>query len=124
MADVKTPFKHTFFRLNQTIYEWGIGWVISTEAADAWEVEVKKLLVQLGFKPIYSKSGRVWEGFNKEGESLYMHPMDFTGYIHEDNVKRYEEIIRAFTSKYWNLKEVLKRLICILCNRKAIVWRG
>ena len=97
-----SPYKHVFFRINQSIYGWGKGYLISNEAINEWEKEVIQILclLKLVLKPknIY---GACHEGLSELGESLYMHPMDFSGYIHTDNIKRFEEVIKNFNSKYW-----------------------
>lgn len=120
--NVESPYKHTFFRLRQNIYEWGQGWVVSQTAANEWELQVVELLKQLGFTPVHHKIGRVWEGFNAEGESLYMHPMDFTGYIHEANIAKYEAIIKAFETKYWTLSSVDR--YPMQSERNQMAWIG
>lgn len=98
-----SPYKHVFFRLKQNIYEWGKGWLISDSMANSWEIEIVKLLNALNLLPVKSQYGKVYEGFNESGESLYMHPMDFTGYIHKDNIKAFETKIKEFSekSRYW-----------------------
>lgn len=102
-----SPFKQVIFRLNQTVYLWGEGWVIIKEMQIEWEEQVKELLGKLNLKlaphnPVY---GECVEGFNSAGESMYMHPMEFTGYLHEDSIKHFETLIKEFKSKFWMLGE-------------------
>ena len=100
-------FRHVYFRLNQTIYVWGKGWVISEDARIEWHKQIAQLLELCKFNiKVPKQSMYCYEGFNCDGESLYMHPMDFSGYIHKDNIAKFEAIVRAFESKYWTVRGV------------------
>lgn len=100
---IVSPYKHVYFRLHQTIYRWGKGWIVSDHAREQWEQEIKVLISTLGLKEYKaSVTGAAPQGVNKIGESIYMHPMDFTGIIHEDNINHFTTVINAFKSQYWS----------------------
>lgn len=100
---IVSPYKHVYFRIHQHIYQWGTGWVVSDHAREEWEREVLQLISLLGLKEYRAKiTGASPQGVNETGESIYMHPMDFTGIIHEDNINQFTTVINAFKSQYWS----------------------
>ena len=103
MTQPNFPYKQVNIFLNQSIYVWGKGWVLSMEAYHAWEKEIRELITKLGMQLKKEKvvSSACDEGVNSIGESLYFHPMNFSGYIHEDNIESVLETIKTFKSKYW-----------------------
>ena len=119
-----TKYKHVFFRLNQKCYIWGKGWVLSSAARDEWEKQIVQLLIDLGLtiKPI-DRIFTCYEGFNDLGEGIYMHPMDFSGIVHEDNIAKWEAIFRKAESKYWTIRIVdaypLRKDSCIAYPKRV-----
>jgi hypothetical protein len=103
MTQPEFPYKQVNIFLNQKIYLWGKGWTISMEAYHEWEKEIRELITKL--KMVIKKekvvSNASDEGVNSIGESLYFHPMNFSGYIHQDNIESVLETIKSFKSKYW-----------------------
>ncbi len=103
--EIQENYKHVYFRLYQTIYVWGKGWTVSNRAIDEWKAEISVLIMLLGLLiPKQRVVASSPEGVNNLGESIYLHPMDFTGYIHKDNIQKFEKVIREFKSQYWSFK--------------------
>jgi hypothetical protein len=101
-------FKKVHFNLNQSIYKWGKGWIVSADEANQFDFEIKQLIEKLG---LITQLDKIVEaasetGINAIGESIYFHPMSFVGYIRQDNISKYKEIINSFNSKFWSLGSV------------------
>ena len=107
--ELLSTYKNVFFRLNQTIYEWGKGFIITNDAVEEFEKDVDRLInlfdmVKLPEAMKVCKSSstsavRFYEG-------IYFHPMNFSGTIHKDNIKNYTSILSNFKSQYFSLDMV------------------
>lgn len=104
MTQPNFPYKQVNIFLKQNNYLWGKGWVLSMDAYNEWEQEIRELITRLGMQLKREKvtSSSCDEGINLMGEGLYFHPMNFNGYIHKDNIESVLEVIKTFKSKYWS----------------------
>lgn len=94
---MRTDLKKVYFRLNSP-YEWGKG--MSSELSEPFNDEALAILNELGF--VISNDGSSSfscpEGVQGE-QNLYMHPMDFSGILSEENYLKAKEIIERATEK-------------------------
>ena len=104
MTQPKFPYKQINIFLNQSNYLCSKGWVLSMDAYHEWEEEIRELITKLGMELKKEKVSisSCDTGINSIGESLYFHPMNFSGYIHQDNIESVLEVIKSFKSKYWS----------------------
>jgi hypothetical protein len=88
---MKTDLKKVFFRLNSP-YEWGKG--MSEDLSEPFNLEAMTILEELGFDIANdgSNSFSCPEGVQGE-QNLYMHPMDFSGILSNENFLKAKEII-------------------------------
>ena len=94
---MRTDLKKVYFRLNSP-YEWGKG--MSEELSEPFNEEVLAILNELGFDIANdgSSSFSCPEGVQGE-QNLYMHPMDFSGILSDENYLKAKEVIERATEK-------------------------
>ena len=79
-------YANVYFRLNAG-YQWGPGWTRPQEDVDAWATEADVILQDLGFKIIRPRDRGVCTMVARGPiEGLYLHPMDFSGWVAEDSI--------------------------------------
>ena len=98
--------KKVFFRLNSP-YVWGEG--MSESSYEAFKKEALEILKKLDFHIAQdgSKSFSCPEGVKGE-ENLYMHPMDFSGILSEENYLKAKQIIEfaALESSIFSIRTI------------------
>jgi hypothetical protein len=109
-SDLLENYRHVYFRINQTVYEWGWGLILAKEAKDELHADISTLIVKLGLKEIPEElkicgSASSQEGVN-EFEGIYFHPMGFSGNVHKDNIEKFTQVISTFESKYFSFSSV------------------
>ncbi len=100
-------YKHVYFRINDSVYKWGVGYIISHEAIEDFEKDIDKMIALLGMKRKHEKRSSMSAITGVNGyEQIYFHPMGFSGSIHKDNIEKYTKILKEFKSKYFNWRGV------------------
>jgi hypothetical protein len=98
--------KKVFFRLNSP-YVWGEG--MSESSHEVFKKEALEILKKLDFHIAQdgSRSFSCPEGVRGE-ENLYMHPMDFSGILSEENYLKAKQIIEfaALESSIFSIRTI------------------
>ena len=88
---MKTNLKKVFFKLN-TPYEWGSG--MDPKFSEPFNKLSLEILNKIGFKIANDGSSSFSCPEGVEGkQNLYMHPMDFSGIIYEENIEEVSNVI-------------------------------
>lgn len=103
---MKAKLKKVYFRLDSP-YKWGEG--MSDSLTEPFNNEALVILNKLGFN-IVADGSKPWscpEGVQGE-ENLYMHPMDFSGILSEENIEKATNIIlaAALTSSIFSIRTI------------------
>ena len=74
-------------------YKWGKG--LAEDKTAAFEKEIKSIFSAIGFN-YWFKSMRMsaLECVRNDEETLYCHPMDLVGFVHEDQISKIEDAIK------------------------------
>lgn len=86
-----TPYVKTYFRISCG-YVWGEG--INEEKYEFFKSEVENIFNSLGFDIIPCRSSSGCDSAVRGKESLYLHPMDFSGYILKTTIPSIEKAIQ------------------------------
>lgn len=94
---MRTDLKKVYFRLNSP-YKWGEG--MDDSLSEPFNKEALDILNELGFDIANdgSSSFSCPEGVQGE-QNLYMHPMDFSGILSDENYLKAKEIIERAANK-------------------------
>lgn len=91
-------YRQVYFRINSK-YTYGNGWAGDDEAANAFRDETRKLFQEGGWtiQPGRESSG-ICDTAIKGQQELYLHPMNFSGVISEDEIPMAEALLARATT--------------------------
>ena len=95
--------KKVFFRLNSN-YVWGSG--ISAEEFAVFESEAARIINLMGFNILPKTSTSSCPQAVLNEESIYAHPMDFSGIMTEENIEKMTSILNNFESKTFSVRAI------------------
>ncbi len=91
-------YRKVYFRIDSK-YVYGNGWAGNDEAANAFRDETRKLFQEGGWtiQPGRESSG-VCDTAIKGQQDLYLHPMNFSGVVSEDEILKVEALLAQATT--------------------------
>ena len=104
--------KEIFFILNSP-YKWGKGWTFSIEAYKEEQQCATKIIEELGFT-FKENAYDVPEGIKDNGDSCYMHPMEYAFKIKEsdnevvvfEKIQKIEEVVRKNLCRFSSITSI------------------
>lgn len=88
-----SKYKKVIFNLD-TAYKWGRGW--TSAEAQAFEDEVYPKLEEAGYTIRRSIDSMASDTIDeKDGTYLYLHPMDWSGYLKEEDIEKIYNILKS-----------------------------
>ncbi len=95
-------YRKVYFRIDSK-YAYDNGWAGDDEAANAFRDETRKLFQEGGWTiQLGRESSGVCDTAIKGQQDLYLHPMNFSGVVSEDEIPKVEALLaRAATFRYY-----------------------
>ena len=85
-------YRQVYFRINSK-YAYGSGWSNDDKAAEAFKEETRRLFQEAGWTLQISKNKSVCDTAVKGQQDLYLHPMNFSGVILEEDIPTIEALL-------------------------------
>lgn len=103
-------YTKVYFRLNST-YAWGKGWRMSAEDLQEYDQDNINIMNALGDFVHNTVSqddplNMSLQIADKDGQTLFFHPMSVSGTILKSNLERYSKIFNEYKSKHFSVSGI------------------